>query len=53
LGSRITVRRREKFDGFNGIGFGANGRLYVDVDVGLTDGNDHGPPSTCRTSTTS
>jgi hypothetical protein len=34
------------FDGFNGIGFGANGRLYVGVDVGLTDGNDHGPRST-------
>ena len=36
----------KKFDGFNGIGFGANGRLYVGVDVGLTDGNDHGPAST-------
>lgn len=33
------------FDGFNGIGFGANGRLYVGVDVGLTDGNDHGARS--------
>jgi len=33
------------FDGFNGIGFGANGRLYVGVDVGITDGNDHGPAS--------
>jgi glucose/arabinose dehydrogenase len=33
------------FDGFNGIGFGANGRLYVGVDVGLTDGNDNGPAS--------
>ena len=33
------------FDGFNGIAFGANGRLYVGVDVGLTDGNDHGPAS--------
>jgi len=36
----------KKFDGFNGIAFGANGRLYVGVDVGLTDGNDHGPAST-------
>ena len=36
----------KKFDGFNGIGFGADGRLYVGVDVGLTDGNDHGPAST-------
>jgi glucose/arabinose dehydrogenase len=34
------------FDGFNGIGFGANGRLYVGVDVGLTDNNDHGSAST-------
>jgi glucose/arabinose dehydrogenase len=33
----------KKFDGFNGLGFGANGRLYVGVDVGLTNGNDHGP----------
>lgn len=37
-----------KLDGLNGIGFGANGRLYVGVDVGLTDGNDHGPASTSR-----
>ena len=36
----------KKFDGFNGLGFGANGRLYVGVDVGLTDGNDHGPATT-------
>jgi glucose/arabinose dehydrogenase len=34
------------FDGFNGIGFGANGRLYAGVDLGLTDGNDHGPAKT-------
>jgi hypothetical protein len=37
-----------KFDGLNGIGFGANGRLYVGVDLGLTDGNDHGPRTTTR-----
>jgi glucose/arabinose dehydrogenase len=37
-----------KLDGLNGIGFGNNGRLYVGVDVGLTDGNDHGPASTSR-----
>lgn len=35
-----------KFEGFNGIAFGPDGRLYVGVDVGLTDGNDHGPAST-------
>jgi glucose/arabinose dehydrogenase len=50
-GTTFTVRKTlfvagKKFDGFNGIGFGANGRLYVGVDVGLTDGNDHGPPTT-------
>jgi glucose/arabinose dehydrogenase len=50
-GRTFTVRKTlfvagPKFDGFNGIGFGANGRLYVGVDVGLTDGNDHGPDTT-------
>jgi glucose/arabinose dehydrogenase len=50
-GKTFTVRRTlytapKGFDGFNGIAFGANGRLYVGVDVGLTDGNDHGPKST-------
>jgi glucose/arabinose dehydrogenase len=35
-----------KFDGFNGMAFGPDGRLYVGVDVGLTDGNDHGPAKT-------
>lgn len=35
-----------KFAGFNGIAFGPHGRLYVGVDVGLTDNNDHGPRST-------
>jgi glucose/arabinose dehydrogenase len=29
------------FPGFNGLAFGADGRLYVGVDVGQT--NDHGP----------
>jgi glucose/arabinose dehydrogenase len=33
----------KNFQGFNGIGFGANGRLYVGADVGLLNGNDHGP----------
>ena len=36
----------QKFQGFNGIGFGANGRLYVGVDVGLLNNNDHGPRDT-------
>jgi glucose/arabinose dehydrogenase len=42
----LYVAKNKKFDGFNGIGFGKNGRLYVGVDVGLTDGNDHGPAKT-------
>jgi hypothetical protein len=32
-----------KFDGFNGLAFGPDGRLYVGVDTGYTNGNDHGP----------
>ncbi len=35
-----------KLNGLNGIAFGPDSRLYVGVDVGLTDGNDHGPAST-------
>jgi glucose/arabinose dehydrogenase len=31
------------FQGFNGLAFGPDGRLYVGVDVGLLNGNDHGP----------
>jgi glucose/arabinose dehydrogenase len=31
------------FQGFNGIAFGPDGRLYVGVDVGLLNNNDHGP----------
>ncbi len=34
------------FQGFNGLAFGANGRIYVGVDVGLLNNNDHGPAST-------
>ncbi|MGH2887590.1 MAG: hypothetical protein ACRDPA_33645, partial [Solirubrobacteraceae bacterium] len=30
------------FQGFNGIAFGADGRLYVGVDTGLLNHNDHG-----------
>jgi glucose/arabinose dehydrogenase len=33
----------KKFQGFNGLAFGADGRLYVGVDVGLLNNNDHGP----------
>jgi glucose/arabinose dehydrogenase len=36
----------KKFQGFNGIAFGPDGRLYVGVDVGLLNNNDHGPANT-------
>jgi glucose/arabinose dehydrogenase len=50
-GTRFTKRQSiyrapKKFQGFNGIGFGADGRLYVGADVGLLNGNDHGPATT-------
>jgi glucose/arabinose dehydrogenase len=32
--------------GLNGIAFGPDGRLYVGVDVGLLNNNDHGPAKT-------
>jgi glucose/arabinose dehydrogenase len=34
------------FAGSNGIAFAPNGRLFLGVDVGLTDNNDHGPAKT-------
>jgi glucose/arabinose dehydrogenase len=34
------------FQGFNGIAFGPDGRLYVGADVGLLNSNDHGPAKT-------
>ena len=45
-GSQFTNRKvlytaPAGFPGFNGLAFGADGRLYVGVDVGQT--NDHGP----------
>jgi glucose/arabinose dehydrogenase len=43
---RVIYTAPTGFDGFNGLGFGANGRLYVGVDVGITDGNDDGAAST-------
>ncbi len=50
-GTTFTSRRAiytapKGFDGFNGLAFGPDGRLYVGVDVGLTDNNDHGPANT-------
>jgi glucose/arabinose dehydrogenase len=35
-----------KFQGFDGIAFGPDGRLYVGVAVQGTNSNDHGPAST-------
>jgi glucose/arabinose dehydrogenase len=35
----------KKFQGFNGLAFGPDGRIYVGVDLGLTNNNDHGPAS--------
>jgi glucose/arabinose dehydrogenase len=34
------------FAGTNGIAFAPNGRLFLGIDVGLTDNGDHGPPKT-------
>jgi glucose/arabinose dehydrogenase len=47
-GKKFTKRKAiytapKKFQGFNGIAFGPDGRLYVGVDVGLLNHNDHGP----------
>jgi hypothetical protein len=36
----------KNFEGFNGLAFGPDGRLYVGVDVGLLNQNDHGPAKT-------
>jgi glucose/arabinose dehydrogenase len=43
---KVIYTAPSKFQGFNGLGFGANGRLYVGVDTGLLNNNDHGPAST-------
>jgi glucose/arabinose dehydrogenase len=40
---KVIYTAPKKFQGFNGIAFGADGRLYVGVDTGLLNGNDHGP----------
>lgn len=43
---RVVYTAPKKFDGFNGVAVGPDGRLYVGADVGLTDKNDHGPAKT-------
>jgi glucose/arabinose dehydrogenase len=43
---KVIYTAPKAFQGFNGIAFGPDGRLYVGVDVGLLNGNDHGPAKT-------
>jgi glucose/arabinose dehydrogenase len=43
---RVIYTAPKRFQGFNGIAFGPDGRLYVGVDAGLLDNNDHGPNTT-------
>jgi glucose/arabinose dehydrogenase len=43
---RVVYTAPPKFQGFNGLAFGANGLLYVGIDVGLLNDNDHGPANT-------
>jgi glucose/arabinose dehydrogenase len=43
---KVVYTAPNKFQGFNGLAFGPDGRLYVGVDVGLLNGNDHGPAKT-------
>lgn len=49
-GKNFTKRRAiytapAGYQGFNGLAFGPDGRIYVGSDVGLFNGNDHGPAS--------
>jgi glucose/arabinose dehydrogenase len=39
----VVYTAPKAFQGFNGLAFGPDGRLYVGVDVGLLNNNDHGP----------
>jgi hypothetical protein len=41
---KVLFTAPKKFTGFNGLGFGANGRLYAGVSLSST--GDHGPPTT-------
>jgi glucose/arabinose dehydrogenase len=43
---KVVYTAPKGFQGFNGIAFGPDGRLYVGVDAGLLNGNDHGPSNT-------
>jgi glucose/arabinose dehydrogenase len=43
---KVIYTAPKGFQGFNGLAFGPDGRLYVGVDVGLLNQNDHGPATT-------
>ncbi len=43
---KVVYTAPKKFQGFNGLAYGPDGRLYVGVDLGLLNGNDHGPNTT-------
>jgi glucose/arabinose dehydrogenase len=43
---KVIYTAPKGFEGFNGIAFGPDGRLYVGADVGLLNGNDHEPAKT-------
>lgn len=43
---KVVWTAPKKLDGLNGIAWGPDGRLYFGVDLGLTNGNDHGPAKT-------
>ncbi len=40
---KVIYTAPKGFPGFNGLAFGPDGRLYVGVDVGAGQTNDHGP----------
>ncbi len=42
---KVIYTAPNKLQGFNGLAFGPDGRLYVGVDVGLLNNNDHGSAS--------
>jgi glucose/arabinose dehydrogenase len=42
---KVIYTAPRKFQGFDGLAFGPDGRLYVGVNSGLLDNNDHGPAS--------
>ena len=42
---KVIYTAPAKFQGFDGLAFGPDGRLYVGVNTGLLNHNDHGPAS--------